>query len=94
MGRSIFFEKNLRILFDKVLNSESNDGILNSLAPFGGELSRFENFKFVQHLQPTQNSISFHFYIHNMTIKSTTYAKFEKKQQKCPNWSPRAIGLI
>ena len=25
-----------------------------------------------------QNSISFHFYIHVMTIKSTTYAKFEK----------------
>ena len=78
MGRSILFEKNLRIQFDKVLNSESNDGILNSLAPFGGELSRFENFKFVQHLQPTQNSISFHFYIHFITIKSTTYAKFGK----------------
>ena len=75
----IFFEKNLRIQFDKVLNSESNDGILNSLAPFGGELSRFENLKFVQ---PTQNSISFHFYIHFITIKSTTYAKFGKKTAK------------
>ena len=26
-----------------------------------------------------QNSLSFDFYIHVMTIKSTTYAKFEKK---------------
>ena len=93
MGRSIFFEKNLRIQFDKVLNSESNDGILNSLAPFGGELSRFENLKFVQHLQPTQNSISFHFYIHFITIKSTTYAKFGKNSKNDQNWTPRATGL-
>ena len=55
MGRSIFFEKNLRIQFDRVLDSESNGGIFDSLAPFGGELWRFENLKFVQHLQPTQN---------------------------------------
>ena len=54
MGRSIFFEKNLRIQFDRVLDSESNGGIFDSLAPFGGELWRFENVKFVRHLQPTQ----------------------------------------
>ena len=55
MGRSIFFEKNLRIQFDRVLDSESNGGIFDSLASFGGELWRFENLKFVEHLQPTQN---------------------------------------
>ncbi len=54
MGRSIFFEKNLRIQFDVVFDSESNGGIFDSLALFGGELWRFENLKFVQHLQPTQ----------------------------------------
>ena len=54
MGRSIFFEKNLRIQVDRVLDSESHAGIFDSLAPFGGELWRFENLKFVQHLQPTQ----------------------------------------
>ena len=55
MGRSIFFEKSLRIQFDNTFDSESNDGIFDSLAPFDGELWRFENFKFVRHLQPTQN---------------------------------------
>ena len=54
MGRSIFFEKNLRKQFDVVFDSESNDGIFDSLAPFGGELWRFENLKFVRHLQPSQ----------------------------------------
>ena len=54
MGRSIFFEKTLKIQFDVVFDSESNDGIFDSLALFGGELWRFENFKFVRHLQPTQ----------------------------------------
>ena len=54
MGRSIFFEKNLRIQVDRVLDSESHGGIFDSLAPFGDELWRFKNFKFVQHLQPTQ----------------------------------------
>ena len=32
-----------------------------------------------------QNSISFHFYIHLMTIKSTTYAKFGKKSKNDQN---------
>ena len=54
MGRSIFFENNLRIQFDVVFESESNGDIFDSLAPFGGELWRFQNLKFVQHLQPTQ----------------------------------------
>ena len=54
MGRSIFFEKNLRIQFDVVFDSESNEDIFDSLAPFGGELWRFENLKFVRQLQPTQ----------------------------------------
>ena len=34
--------------------SESNGGIFDSLAPFGGELWRFETLKFEQHLQPTE----------------------------------------
>ena len=38
MGRSTFFEKNLRIQFDVVFDSESNGGIFDSLALFGGEL--------------------------------------------------------
>ena len=42
MGRSIFFEKNLRIQFDVVFYFESNGGIFDSLALFGGELWRFE----------------------------------------------------
>ena len=54
MGRS-FFRKNLRIKFDVVFDSDSNDGIVDYLAPFGGELRRFYFFKFVRHLQPTQN---------------------------------------
>ena len=54
MGRSIFFEKNLRIQFDVVFDTESNGGIFDCLAPFVGELWRFENLKFVQNLQPTQ----------------------------------------
>ena len=55
MGRSIFFEKNLRIQFDVVFDFESNDGIFDSLTPFRGELWRFGNLKFLQILQPTQN---------------------------------------
>ena len=43
MGRSIFFEKKLRIQFGVVSDSESNGGIFDSLAPFGGEFWRFEN---------------------------------------------------
>ena len=54
MGRSNFFEKNLKIQFDVIFDSESNGGIFDSLAPLGGEL--FENLKFVQHLQPTQKN--------------------------------------
>ena len=49
------FEKNLRIHFDEVFDSESNACTFDSLALFGGELRRFKNFKFVRHLQPTQN---------------------------------------
>ena len=49
-----FSKKNLRIQFDVVFDSESNCGIFGSLTPFGGELWRFKNFKFVRHLQPTQ----------------------------------------
>ena len=64
MERSIFFEKYLRIQFDVVLDFESNDEIFDSLAPFGGELWRFENLKFVQHLQPTQK-----FFGKNLKIK-------------------------
>ena len=37
-GKVDFFEKNLRIQFDRVLNSESNSGNCDSLAPFGVEL--------------------------------------------------------
>ena len=55
MGRSIFFEKNLKIQFDEVFDYESNGCSFDSLAPFSGELWRFENLKFVQQLQPTQN---------------------------------------
>ena len=40
-----------------------------------------------------QNSIIFHFYIHVMTKKSTTYAKFGKKRKNDQNWIPRATGL-
>ena len=40
-----------------------------------------------------QNSISFHFYIHVMTIKSTTYAKFGKNSKNDQNWTPRVTGL-
>ena len=43
-----FFEKNLRIQLDVVFNSESNGGIFDSLALFGGELGRFENLKLVR----------------------------------------------
>ena len=39
-----FFEKNRRIQFGAVFDSESNDGIFDFLAPFGGELRRFTNF--------------------------------------------------
>ena len=42
MERPIFFEKNLKIQFDLVFDSESNGGIFDSLAPFGGALWRFE----------------------------------------------------
>ena len=34
-----FFEKNLRIQFDVVFDSESNGGIFFSLASFDGELN-------------------------------------------------------
>ena len=54
MGRSIFFEKNLRIQFDVVFDSESNGGIFNSLAPLGGKLWLFKIFKLGDQLQPTQ----------------------------------------
>ena len=43
MGRSIFFERNLRIQFDVVFDSESNGGIFDSLAPFGDDLWQSEN---------------------------------------------------
>ena len=33
-----FFRKKLRIQFNVVFDSESNGGIFDSLAPFGGEL--------------------------------------------------------
>ena len=54
LGKSIFFEKNLRIQFDAVFDSKSYCGIFDCPALFGGELWRFENLKVVQHLQPTQ----------------------------------------
>ena len=50
VGKS-FFLKNLRIQFDVVFDSESCGGIFDSLTPFGGEFWRFENLKFVRHLQ-------------------------------------------
>ena len=54
-GKVDFFrKKNLRKQFDEIFDSESIDGNFDSLAPFGGELWRFENLKFVRHLQPTQ----------------------------------------
>ena len=53
-GKVDFFQKKLRIQLDVVFDSESNGGIFDSLAPFGGELWRFENLKFVRQLQPTQ----------------------------------------
>ena len=40
-----------------------------------------------------QNSISFHFYIHIMTLKTTTYAKFGKNSKNDQNWTPRATRL-
>ena len=43
--------------------------------------------------EKSQNSISFHFYIHVMTLKSTTYAKFGKNSKNDQNWTPRATGL-
>ena len=49
-----FFEKNLRVQFDVVFDSESYGVIFDSLAPFGGELRRFVILKFVRQLQPTQ----------------------------------------
>ena len=39
-----------------------------------------------------KNSISFHFYIHVMTIKSTTYAKFGKKSKNYQNCTPAPQG--
>ena len=54
MGRAIFFEKYLRLQFDVVFDSESNGGILNSLAQLGGKLWLFEIVKLVDQLQPTQ----------------------------------------
>ena len=52
-GKVNFFRKNLRIQFDVVFDSESIGDIFDSLTPFGCELWRFENLKFVRHLQPT-----------------------------------------
>ena len=52
MGRSIFFEKNLKVQFDVVFDSESNDGIFDCLAPFGDDLWQIENLsrKFLRRL--------------------------------------------
>ena len=47
-GKVDFFEKNLRKQFDRVLDSESNGGIFDSLAPFSGELWRFEFLNLVE----------------------------------------------
>ena len=47
----VFPKKKLRIQFNVVFDS---DGIFDSLAPFGGQLWRFENLKFVQQLHATQ----------------------------------------
>ena len=47
-GKVGFFRKKSKY------DSESYSGIFDSLAPFGGELRRFENLKFVQHLQSMQ----------------------------------------
>ena len=55
-------KKNRRKQFDVVFDSESNGGIFDSLAPFGGDLWRFENLKFVRHLQSTQNIFEEFFY--------------------------------
>ena len=44
-GKVDFFRKNLRTQFDVLFDSESNDGIFDSLAPFGVELLRFKNLK-------------------------------------------------
>ena len=55
VGRSIFFEKKLRVQFDVIFYSESNGSIFDSLVPFGGKLWRFLNLKIVRQLQPTQN---------------------------------------
>ena len=49
------FEKNLRLQLDRVSDSESNDGILSSLALSGGKLWLFEIYKIAEHLQPTHN---------------------------------------
>ena len=38
VGRSISFEKNLTLQCNLVFDSESNGGIFDSLALFGGEL--------------------------------------------------------
>ena len=58
MGRSIFFEKKLKIQFYEVFDFESNDGILDPLALLGAELWRFENLKFVLQLQLTQKNFT------------------------------------
>ena len=54
-GKVDFFRKKSKDKVDRVFDYESHGSIFESLAPFGGELWRFENFKFVNHLQPTQN---------------------------------------
>ena len=71
MGRSFFFRKNQRIQFDEVCDSKSNGGIFHSLAPFGGELWRFENLKFVQQLQPTQEFLG-NFFVSIGRVKNFT----------------------
>ena len=60
-GKVDFFEKNLRIQVDVIFDSESNGGIFDSLAPFGGDVWRFENLKFVRQLQPTQKFFGWFF---------------------------------
>ena len=55
MGKVDFFRKISKDTeFDVVFDSESNGDIFDVLAPFGGELWRFKNLKFVRQLQPTQ----------------------------------------
>ena len=70
-----FSKKNLRKQFDEVFDSESIDGNFDSLAPFGGELWRFENLKFVRHLQPTQKILWGFFLLIGRVKKSSCTAQ-------------------